>query len=142
MSTITSSFVPTEENDTFVSKNSLTSSQIKDTNLKLTKEIESVRTENRNLSEELDKSRQRCIDLQLRLDAAAVDSTVVDEMIVKLEERQATIDNLEQRLASVSSNHQVFMNNVREALSLTDDTAEVSAFFQFASYSLQACYDR
>ena len=116
MSVITSAFVPTTEGETYASKSP---DQFK--------ELENLRSEVRNSSEELKKSRERCVELQARLDKAVFDSNATNDSTSKIvEEKQAKIDFMEEKLASVTTKHQLFINNVKEILSLGSDVTEVS----------------
>ena len=115
MSAITSAFVPTTDGDV---QADLHSSH---------RESDKLRSEIRELTEELAKSRQRCIELQMDVDRIASDSSAVDNGLVKkLEEKQAKIDFLEEKLASITTEHKLFINNVKGVLLLKDDVTEVS----------------
>ena len=123
MSNITSSFAQVMESEIITPVTSLAVEQSKPTREDPT--LQEIQEKNKRLSDELLKSRECCIELQHQVnELCSTDSRSVDEMASRLKEKQAKIDTLQQQLSSLTSNYELVIDNIKDALTL-DKNAEV-----------------
>ena len=122
MTNITSAFVPLTQND---STSILGSTATQQLSQKHKQALEELKGKNDNLSKELSKSRQRCVELQARLQTFATGADAAEELHFRLEEKQLEISALEGKMESLAKEHQAFTEKIKEALSVPDDVKEV-----------------
>ena len=133
MSSITSSFVQVSDNEILTPVTSLVMDQ---TQQSFENDLREVRNKNKLLSEEFEKSREHCIELQHRVnELSANDLTSSEELFAELKEKQNNIDRLQQEITNLTTNHQLFLNIVRDALSL-NEAAEVCKSVPFLVYDV------